>query len=228
MTRRDPLLLVGLGAVWLAAMVASFATLASLAGVAGWAGRSAWLLPACIDALGMAAGRVWMSPKAPERSRVYARAVTLVAVGLSVLGNAAGHMVGTGYLRPGLVLVVLVGAVPPVSLAGVVHLAVLVWAPVPIRKARTKTALVSTEAIPPPTSAAPAEPAPAARPQKAKPSRRPVGEPDELLEQRARHAAEKHLAEHQRPISRDGLKAELGISSARASQVLAKLKEGAA
>jgi hypothetical protein len=217
MTRRDPWLIGGLLVVWAAAMIASFSTLAGLAAAAGWHGRSAWLLPLCLDALGMSAGRVWMNPKAPGSARSYARVVTLAAVVLSVLGNAAGHMVTTGYVVPGLVLVVLVGAVPPASIAAVVHLAVLVWSPVPGRRTREQV-------VPQP----PVEQKPAEHVDKPKPARKPSAkaEPvsDEVLYQRAKHVAEAYERERGKPISRDALKKELGVSSGRASAVHAKLK----
>src|SRR5690242_10067821 len=110
--RRDWPSSIALALVCAAAVVASFSTLASLAAVAGWGERASWLLPVCLDALGMVACRVWLSPKAPAPARGYAKRIALATVAVSIVGNAAGHLAATNHLSQGLVLVVLVGAVP--------------------------------------------------------------------------------------------------------------------
>jgi hypothetical protein len=133
-TGRDAWVVAGLTIVAVTAVVASFSTLAGLARVTGWGERASWLLPCCIDALAMAAGRVWLSGRAPEAARRYARTVALAAVAVSVVGNAIGHLVGAGYLQPtgtaGTALVILVGSVPAGALAAVGHLATLAAHPV--------------------------------------------------------------------------------------------------
>lgn len=131
--RRDGWVFTGLAAVALAAIVASFSTLAHLAEAVGWDGFTSWLLPGCIDALALASGRVWLSTHVAPSARRYARAVTLAAIAVSVLGNAVGHLLTAGYLTPngaaGVVLVILVGSVPPAALGAVGHLAALAGTP---------------------------------------------------------------------------------------------------
>lgn len=221
---RKALDFLGVGLVFAAAVVASFSTLAELAKAAGWDDRAAWLLPTCLDALGMAAARVWMSPGKPAAARSFARRLTLLAVVLSVAGNAAGHMVASGYVRPGLLVVMLVGAVPPASLAAVVHLVVLTRGPVPARRA--KVAAVAPEPV---TAPAPPKVAqPVARKAKPTAKRQPQGDwvPDELTMQKARHADTEHRATNDgKPITRDALKKALHLSSDRASKVYAVLTQ---
>lgn len=224
--RRDWLGSIGLALVVLAAVVASFSTLASLAAVAGWGESASWLLPVCLDALGMIACRVWLSKSAPESARSYAKWIALVTVGVSIVGNAAGHLAATGHLSQSIVLVVLVGAVPPAGLAAGIHLAVLRGklsvpdaAPVPAEK--TKTA---AEVKPPAKKTAPKK---AVAPK-------PSPSPDEIVNdvelQGARHADRAYrAANNNKPITRDALKAALApCGTTKATALLAALKREAA
>src|SRR5437879_12290306 len=110
--RRDWLGSLGLALVCAAAVVASFSTLASLAAVAGWGESASWLLPVCLDALGVVACRVWLSAKAPGPARVFAKRTALATVAVSIGGNAAGHLAASGHLSQGLVLLALLGRWP--------------------------------------------------------------------------------------------------------------------
>src|SRR5690242_19010763 len=74
----------------------------------------------------MTACLVWLDASAPKKARRYAAWMTWIAAGLSVLGNGAGHLASTGHLLQGLLLVLLVGSVPPAALAVTVHLIVSV------------------------------------------------------------------------------------------------------
>jgi hypothetical protein len=220
--RRDWLGSLGLALVVLAAVVASFSTLASLAAVAGWGESASWLLPVCLDALGMIACRVWLSKSAPESARSYAKWIALVTVGVSIVGNAAGHLAATGHLSQSIVLVVLVGAVPPAGLAAGIHLAVLRGklsvpdaAPVPAEK---------TEAVPTKAVAKPS-PVKTTAAKKAAPSPPQDEAVNEVDMQRARHADRDYRAENDgKPITRDGLKAA-GFGSDKATKLLAALKK---
>lgn len=138
MNRRDPILILCVALVGVASIVASFATLMALASFVGWAGRTTWLLPACVDALAVGAGRVWLSSAFDAEARRYARTASLAALGVSVAGNAVGHLVALDDAAWWKVaLAILVGAVPPVALAAVGHLLTLsaTPAPVPVRPA---------------------------------------------------------------------------------------------
>lgn len=131
---RDVWVITGLSAVAVTAAIASFSTLASLAETVGWESWTSWLLPGCIDALAVAAGRVWLSSTATASARRYGRAVTLAAIATSVIGNAVGHLFTAGYLTrdgaAGIALVILVGAIPPAALGAVGHLAALAGTPI--------------------------------------------------------------------------------------------------
>ena len=219
------LLGLGLTVVTAAAVVASFSTLASLAVFTGWGQRSSWLLPLALDALGMTACLVWLDPTAAKEARRYAAWMTWVAAGLSVLGNGAGHLAATGHLSQGLLLVVLVGSVPPAALTVTVHLIVSVKSLPP------ETALSVPDAAPVPAETV--ETVPEARPEtkKTPPKKAAVPKPsqdeavNEVDMQRARHADRDFRAENDgKPITRDGLKAA-GFGSDKATKLLAALKK---
>ena len=221
---------IGLGVVCVAAVVASFSTLAALAEFTGWAPWASWLLPLSLDALGMTACLVWLDPSAPKKSRRYAAWMTWTAAGLSVIGNGTGHLVSTGHLAQGLLLVVLVGSVPPAALAVTVHLIVSVSAP-----GRAQARPVR-DAAPVPAPERPAVPAPAkkaAAPKKAvavksgpESGQDKTGpEVDEVLMQRARHFAKEYEASHDKAPSRDAIKAELGCGTGKATAIAAALKK---
>lgn len=128
-----------------AAVVASAYTLAALATAAGWAAWTPWLLPASIDVGGAVGGWCWLRPGAPDRARAYGRGLALTGGAGTILGNAVGHLVSSGYLQPGPVLVVVVGAVPAAMLVALAHLAALLI--VPARDAATVApALVDEDA----------------------------------------------------------------------------------
>lgn len=207
---------IGLAVVCVAAVVASFSTLASLAEFTGWRAWTSWLLPLSLDALGMTACLVWLDPSAPKQSRRYAKYMTWSAAGFSVLGNGAGHLASTGHLAQGLLLVVLVGSVPPAALAVTVHLIVSVSAPSrPVRVAAPDPGKTADKSKTKPESKSDAK----SGPDKTGP------EDDEVLMQRARHIAEQYETKHGKPISRDALKVELGCGTGKATVIAAALKK---
>lgn len=230
---RRILLGLGLTVVTVAAVVASFSTLASLAVFTGWGQRSSWLLPAALDALGMTACLVWLNAEASAKSRRYAAWLTWTAAGLSILGNGAGHLATTGHLSQGLLLVVLVGAVPPAALATTVHLIVLVSsstpvpvpdaAPVPDKKPEPAKPAAATAVAPQPPAKKTAARKPS--PKSDVKSGPESGEVDAFTLQKARHLNEAHENEHGRPIGRDALKIALGCGTTKATAVAAALKK---
>jgi hypothetical protein len=172
----------------------------------------------------MVACRVWLSAKAPGPARVFAKRTALATVAVSIVGNAAGHLAATGHLSQGLVLVVLVGAVPPAGLAAAIHLAVL----------RGKVSVPDAAPVPakkPKPAVAPAE-KPAAKktaPKNtvAKPSPPQDEAVDDFDMQRARHANRDYGAENDgKTITRDALKAALApCGTTKATALLAALKK---
>lgn len=214
---------LGLTVVCVAAVVASFSTLAALAEFTGWAPWTSWLLPLCLDALGMTACLIWLDSTAPKPARKYAAWMTWTAAGLSVLGNGVGHLASTGHLQQGLLLVLLVGSVPPATVSVVVHLIAVAKPARPARVAAPAPAKVedkakTTGSKPEGKPASKSEPAPG----KSAPESGPVV--DELLLQKGRHIWDEYMAEHNKPIPRDELKKKLGVGSDPASKVLAVLK----
>jgi Protein of unknown function (DUF2637) len=228
------LLWLGLTVVTVAAVAASFSTLAGLAAFTGWGERLSWLLPASLDALGMTACLVWLDGSADRKSRDYARWLTWVAAGLSILGNGVGHLASTGHLSQGLLLVVLVGAVPPAALATTVHLIVLVSSPSPVpvpvaAAVPVPDAAPVLAAKPKPTAAKPGKPKTAPRP---KPSPTPVKsgpesgpKVDDLTIQKARNLDHEYQAKHGKPIPRDEAQKKLGVSNEKTSEALRLARE---
>lgn len=220
----------GLAVVCVAAVVASFSTLASLAEFTGWSTWASWLLPLCLDALGMTACLVWLDPSAPKRSRRYAAWMTWVAAGLSVLGNGAGHLASTGHLAQGLLLVVLVGSVPPATVSVVVHLIVTSSpskvAARPVRDAAPVPAPEQRIAVGPAKKTAAPKPRTEKAPSPVKSGPDKTGpEVDEVEMQRARHFAAEYEKEHGKRPGRDAIKTGLGYGTEKATVIAAALKK---
>lgn len=121
-----PVLYGLLGVVAAAAAVLSFAALRDLAAVCGFGAQLAWLLPVVVDAGAAAGSLVWLGGTTARAARVFARALALGLLGLSVAANALGHGLAAFALSPPWWVVVIVSAIAPAVLGAVVHLAVLV------------------------------------------------------------------------------------------------------
>ncbi|GHJ40483.1 hypothetical protein Sm713_60920 [Streptomyces sp. TS71-3] len=113
------MIVAGAALVATVAMAASADTLASLGRSVGWGPGLAWSLPVSVDVLALVAGLAWLAAGA---SQSLGRVLTLITVGVSVLLNAVGHLVSTGHLTTGPILVIAVSAVPPLAAALAVHL----------------------------------------------------------------------------------------------------------
>jgi hypothetical protein len=127
MNKRDPWVLIGLGLVGVTAIVASFGTLMGLAAWVGWHGWGMQLLlPFCLDVLALVSGRVWLSASMTVEARRFAQSVSMTAIGISIVGNAAGHIVTMHNVSTVKITVaIIVGTIPPAALAAVGHLATL-------------------------------------------------------------------------------------------------------
>jgi hypothetical protein len=184
----------------LSAAVSSFSGLRSLAAATGWPEALSPLLPFTIDAYAMTATRVWLSEVTrSERARHFARWNAIGAIGLSLVGNAAWHLIAARVLTVSWPIVVLVGAVPPAVLGLLSHLAVL--------RAQDE----KDEATPRGTELDEHQDAAGA------------GE-DELLEA-ARAADDAHQAQHGKPITRDELRKVLHVSTGRATELLREIRK---
>lgn len=120
--RRDGWVMVGMAIAAASAATASFTGLRGLALAAGWPDRLAWLLPLTIDAYAMTSTRVWLAPGHTRRGQGFAQANAIGAIGASIVGNAAYHMLSTGLLTVAWPIVVAVGAVPAAVLGLTAHL----------------------------------------------------------------------------------------------------------
>jgi len=178
-----------------------------------------------------------------QRVRTFAKWNAIGAILLSLAGNATWHLVNAHLLPITWHVVMAVGAVPPVILGLVTHLAVLrrqVDA-VPRDELSTgSTVLPLREAVPEPlvrtgqdaTKSRPEDEAKRATPPRRQgsgttPSRPRYGSQDVLMAA-ARAADAAYRAAHDgKGITRDALRAELRIGGERATAVLRRLRSGA-
>ncbi|WP_410641211.1 DUF2637 domain-containing protein [Amycolatopsis sp. lyj-346] len=183
----------------LAAAVSSFSGLHSLAAATGWPEALAPLLPFTVDAYAMTATRVWLSKATGSAAaRRFARWNAIGAIGLSLVGNAAWHLIAAQVLTVTWPIVVLVGAVPPAVLGLLSHLAVLHGQDDEDEAPSPGTELHESQ------------------------DEADAGG-DDLIEA-ARAADQAHRAEHGKPITRDKLRRQLQTSTERATFLLRELK----
>lgn len=117
---------IGLAVVLSAAAVLSFAALRDLALAVRIHAELAWLLPIAVDAGAAVSCSAWLTPRSPRDAARFARALTFGLLVLTVAGNAGAQGMAAAGLVPPWWVAVLVGAIPPAVVGGVVHLAVLV------------------------------------------------------------------------------------------------------
>lgn len=185
-TRRDPMVIIGLSAVALAAAISSFEALYGVALTAGWTGTMAPMFPITIDATALVATRIWLAETTPTvQARRFARSVAIGAVLVSLLGNAVFHLAQAHVIHPGVVEVIAAGAVPPLALAVVCHLAVL--------------RLTRTDEAPEPVPAALPEQAVPLAPADAVPLSQPGSEPLPVLAEADMPEPPVPIAAEQRP-----------------------------
>jgi hypothetical protein len=228
--RRDWWVALGLSVSALSAAVSSFAGLHALALSTGWHPWAAPLFPLTVDCYALTAVRVWLAGSTRSvRARRFARANAFLAILLSVAGNATWHLMAAGLVTVTWAVVVLVGAVPPVVLGLVAHLAVLRTQDEP----EDETVLRNVPAVPeyvPGTAGEEASTVPELRgtvPETTSPcsSTKRYASGDDLLAA-ARQADAAHRARYGgKPITRDRLRQELRVSGQRATDTLRKLRE---
>jgi hypothetical protein len=200
---RDWWVIFGMSVTAVSAAVSSFSGLRSLAVASGWPETLSPLFPLTVDAYAMTATRVWLSGSSrSSQARRFARWNAILAIGLSLVGNAVWHLIAAKVLTVTWVIVVLVGAVPPAVLGLLSHLAVL----------RSQNGAVPVSVIQ--DEQGELEDGP----------RGADGDEDELLLQ-ARELAAAYRAEHGRPITRDELRKELRVSTERTSRILRELRK---
>jgi hypothetical protein len=118
--------IAGLVVVLAAAAVLSFAALRDLAIAVRVHEHLAFLLPIAVDAGAAVSCTVWLSPAVQRDARRFACWLTWLLLGATVIGNAAQQGMHAHGVTPPWWVAVLVGAVPPAVVGGVVHLLVLV------------------------------------------------------------------------------------------------------
>lgn len=123
---RDGWVTLGLVISASSAALTSFDGLRQLALAVEWSAFTAPLLPLTVDAFAATATRVWLAKSTgSDRARRFARACAIGAILLSLAGNAAFHLIQANLLDVTWIIVFGVGAIPPVILGLVAHLAVL-------------------------------------------------------------------------------------------------------
>src|SRR5690606_34587542 len=115
----------GLSAVLLAAAILSFSALRDLAIAVRIDERLAFLLPIAVDAGAAVSCTVWLSPSVRPDARRFACWLTWSLLTATVIGHAAQLGMHANGITPPWWVAVLVGAIPPAVVGGVVHLLVL-------------------------------------------------------------------------------------------------------
>ena len=113
--------------VGLAAAVLSFDQLWRLALACGWPPAIAWMLAVIVDAYAIDATRRWLRAGIDKELRRWGGVMVWACVGVSLAGNTVEHALSMGYLtmpdgRPEWWIVVIVGTVPTIMLASLIHL----------------------------------------------------------------------------------------------------------
>ncbi len=143
---RDIWVSMGIAVSAVSAGFSSFAGLRSLAEATGWA-VMAPLFALCVDAYALTAIRVWLATSTrSSHARIFAKRNAIGAILLSLAGNAVWHLIAAGLLSVTWHIVMAVGAVPPVILGLVSHLAVIRRQVDPVVTSRAS----GTEAVLPP------------------------------------------------------------------------------
>lgn len=155
------------------AAVLSFNSSRDLADMCGFNGWLSWVWPVCLDAVAYTSTRIWLSRTTDNDTRRYARHLALIAISLSLGANGLDLFLNVEKLAPVWGVVLLVGAIPPATLAAVIHMLVMRRGLTTTRKTRTAPKTTTTPAPKPKT--APAVPAPAETP--ALPAAQPAPEP---------------------------------------------------
>lgn len=99
----------------------SFTSLQKLATLCGFTGWLSWAWPICLDAVAYLATRIWL---ANGHARRFAKGVAISSIVLSLIANGLVHALTEYRMTPHWTIVVLVGAVPPLMLALVIHMLV--------------------------------------------------------------------------------------------------------
>lgn len=120
------LTMAGLAVVLAAAAVLSFAALRDLAIAVRVSTQLAFLLPIAVDAGAAVSCAIWLTPSTRQDARTFASWLTWSLLAATVIGNAAQLGMHANAIVPPWWVAVLVGAVPPAVVGGVVHLLVLV------------------------------------------------------------------------------------------------------
>jgi hypothetical protein len=105
----------------LATVALSFTSLQALAELCGFTGWLSWAWPVCLDAVAYLSTRTWLAKGPAWR---FARGLAVGAIALSLVANGLVHALTEYRMAPHWMVVVLVGAVPPLMLALVVHMLV--------------------------------------------------------------------------------------------------------
>ena len=173
-------------------------------GIVPWRLNTAITLPVGVEAYGAYAMSAWLSPATPRNARSFAKWSALGSLTLGMLGQVGYHLLAAAHrTHAPWPVVAAVACLPVITLgfgAALAHL---------LRSAEPEQ---STEAIAPGTSAPQVQPDGVQEP-----TSEPTALHAELLEQARTLDIQHRSANHGKPISRDRLKATLGIATNTAS-----------
>lgn len=213
-TTRDGWISLGIAISAISAASSSFVGLRDLAIIGGWPTWLSFLFPLTIDSYSLTATRVWLiKATSSVRARRFARNNAFLAIVLSLAGNATQHLIAAGLLKTSWVIVVAVGACPPLILGLCSHLAVLRRLDPPV--------LPGSQVRPDGSAPRPRTVEGRSPSSKDRPAVTGVGE----LLSLARQADAAHRERYGgRPLSRDGLRQALRISGTRATELARLLR----
>lgn len=113
------------GLIVAGAAVLSFNSTRDLANMCGFHDWLSWVWPVCLDAVAYVSTRIWLSRHTDNSTRAYARSLALIAIGLSLAANGLDLFLIVEKMLPAWGVVLLVGAIPPATLAAVIHMLVM-------------------------------------------------------------------------------------------------------
>lgn len=131
------------GLIVAGAAVLSFNSTRDLANMCGFHDWLSWVWPVCLDAVAYVSTRIWLSRNTDNHTRTYARSLALIAIGLSLAANGLDLFLIVEKLSPAWGVVLLVGAIPPATLAAVIHMLVMRRGLIAGRRTATRPATVT-------------------------------------------------------------------------------------
>ena len=216
------------------AAVLSFNSSRDLADMCGFHDWLSWVWPVCLDAVAYTSTRIWLSRTTDNDTRRYARLLALIAISLSLGANGLDLFLNVEKLSPVWGVVLLVGAIPPATLAAVIHMLVMRRGLTTSRKARAAKPAAAPapakKATPPAPAATTPEPPAAAPEPLASVAEMAAAAPEWLTpDMDLRTAITRYLVDHPdaRPAEvQTHVGAHLGIKTDTTRKTLGRIRSG--